>query len=630
MYLQNGKSALVASRVFSVHLIPFGARTVVNTPKAICYLHSEFHRTTVKHQFREDRQFPNSELWYNPTQLHSRFSTSFHYCTDKPSEKRNLSHNDNKTDKNSVDKSRVLKCMIENHSDPRQVLDYVEKKSDVTSIRKLSQILELCWNLETIDYGQSLYDEIVKRHGPKIAMFPSNEFLIEKMFQIKEQKKKDVSQYTPEVIVQLLNKLGCIGLRPKPEQLRDIVMPSIFDGNEIDPRDLFNLYKDCSKKQSSVQSRVRTSNDVFMNITMQYFLNITTVDDFKRAAHFSYHLRYFSFSPKWWYKALAKAFLRTKDQNSYITILGCSSSFVGNEIQTKNMRQNDTNAMMEDVQLFSSLNEIVSDLSEHHPCQAPDDVLIPILKELCDCKIGVPPIVTEKLRTSLKSDRDNLNHVLDQLEYYYEKRKDIWNRKQQNEFKQRLKTLMKFSREKSDLYHILKDPKNSAEEIISLEEYDRELSSRGRRRRLPSNKLLLAYVKAGRLNDADMYIKKIVEQGSVMIYQDTSRAYIKACIENNDLYKACDFVEFLPALEKTTIYLSSLTELSIALAKCGDHEKVVEIFESLDNNVIHFGKQEIKHAKEILDFYATNGCDEIYKKVRQAFDRLNIRIRNIE
>ena len=126
---------------------------------------------------------------------------------------------------------------------------------------------------------------------------------------------------------------------------------------------------------------------------------------------------------------------------------------------------------------------------------------------------------------------------------------------------------MKFSQEKSEFYHILKDPKTLDEDIILLEEYDRDRSNRGRRKRLPANKLLLAYVKARRLNEADMYIKKIVERGSVRIYQDTSHSYIKACIKNNDLYKACDFVEFLPALEGTTIYLASLS-LLLLLSNC--------------------------------------------------------------
>ena len=92
------------------------------------------------------------------------------------------------------------------------------------------------------------------------------------MLQIREKEKKDVTQNTPEVIIQLLLKLGSIGLNPNMYQLVNIVFPNIFDGNKIDPSDLFGLYTDCVFKDSSNQPRVYTSPTVFKNTILQYLL----------------------------------------------------------------------------------------------------------------------------------------------------------------------------------------------------------------------------------------------------------------------------------------------------------------------------------------------------------------------
>merc|ERR1711963_71452 len=132
--------------------------------------------------------------------------------------------------------------------------------------------------------------------------------------------------------------------------------------------------------------------------------------NFEHAAQLSLRWRR-SFHPKLWNMWLADAFLNTTDQNSLTTILGVSSSFVKTPDQKADItNESEMNAIMaKDISLFETLNVIARKSLKKHPDQRLNDVLVPILTELSENKIGIPESVIQTLKTTLDMNDDKLN-----------------------------------------------------------------------------------------------------------------------------------------------------------------------------------------------------------------------------
>merc|ERR1712223_1241062 len=189
-----------------------------------------------------------------------------------------------------------------------------------------SRILEQCSNLEDVKYGQSVYDEILKRYGNISTMTPSKNFLIQRVGRIRVQNMLDPPENVSDDIIQSVIKMGAIGLQIEPVQLAKIIIPNAIDGTKINPEDLFDMYKYsfAKLKESGTLDRKVNTPDQLANAIIKYTLNRRSISDLENTTRLIVRWKSLS-DPMLWNISLALEFIKTNDQDSLITILGLVS-----------------------------------------------------------------------------------------------------------------------------------------------------------------------------------------------------------------------------------------------------------------------------------------------------------------
>ena len=80
---------------------------------------------------------------------------------------------------------------------------------------------------------------------------------------------------------------------------------------------------------------------------------------------------------------------------------------------------------------------------KRNPKQRVTDVLVPILTDLSENKIGIPEGVIQTLKTTLDMDDEKLNKILNELQELYENRENVWIEKEGLEFQTNRRNLFK-------------------------------------------------------------------------------------------------------------------------------------------------------------------------------------------
>ena len=522
-----------------------------------------------------------------------------------------------------------LQAMIKNQSDPKLLLDYLEKiVGPHPDNEMLCRILEHCVESKNIQYGQSVTVEIKERYGDNSLFHPSDRFLIQQMGRIRIQNKLDSPHHVSDAIIQSVVDMGTIGLRPNIVQLSDHIISNALSGVATSPGELYDIYVDKfhESKDSSTKTQNLIGTNLFLNSIMMHLFKRPSQGNFEHAAQLSFRWGR-SFAPKLWNMWLADAFLITKDQNSLITILGVSSSFMRTPDQKANIENESdmiqTKIMTKDITLFETLNLIAMKSLKRHSNQRLNDVLIPILTELSENKIGIPEGVIQTLRTTLDMDDEKLNKLLNELQELYENRENIWNEKAVLEFQPARRKLFK-ENFPTKFSNALEDQENLPDDIRLLEKMDTFFVKKKLLNLRLSNKLLSLYATSFRFDDAEAYIKTVLERGHQNLFPRTCDVYIKACIENGNLEKGIQFFELVNAFPKHELFISTLTDFSVELAKEGKHDEIIKIFETHDRNNLIFPPFDKNPAVLIPNYYVDIGDDENYKKIVSELRRLKI------
>ena len=518
-----------------------------------------------------------------------------------------------------------LQAMIRNESDPKLLLDYLEKMVGSHPENEiLCRILEHCVESKNIQYGQSVSAEIKERYGDSSGFVPSDRFLIQQMGRVRIQNKLDSPHHVSEAIMQSVVNMGTIGLRPKVVQLADHILSNALSGEATSALELYEIYNDKihSLKDSSLKTQNFIPSHLFINSIMIHLFMRPSKGNFEHAAQLSLRWRR-SFHPKLWNMWLADAFLNTTDQNSLTTILGVSSSFMQTPDQkAKNTNESVMNVVMtKDISLFETLNLIARKSLKKHPDQRLNDVLVPILTELSENKIGIPEGVIQTLKTTLDMDDDKLDVLLNQLQEFYENRETIWNEKAVLEFETSRRKLFK-EKLPNKLSNALRDQENLPDDIRLLEKMDKFFDKKKSLNFRLSNKLLSTYATSYRFDDAEAYIKTILERGLPNLFPSTCDGYIMACMKNRNLEKGIQFLNMANAFPKHELFISTLTDFSIELAKEGKHDEIIKIFETIDRNKLIFPPNDKYRVASIPNYYVDIGDDENYKKVVSELRRL--------
>ena len=519
-----------------------------------------------------------------------------------------------------------LQAMIRNQSDPKLLLDYLEKiVGSHPENEMLCRILEHCVESKNIQYGQSVSVEINERYGGNSSFHPSDRFLIQQMGRIRIQNKLDSPHQVSEAIVQSVVNMGAIGLRPNVVQLSDIIMRNALNGVTTSPSELYEIYVDefHKAKDSSIKIQNLTPVRLFVDSIMNHLFGRPSHGNFEHAAQLSFKWRN-QFNPKFWNIRLADAFLDTKDQNSLITILGMSSSFMKSPEEKAKLASESAMDVVtaKDVSLFETLNIIARKSLKRNSNQRINDVLVPILTDLSENKIGIPEGVIQTLKTTLDMDDEKLNKLLNELQELYENRENVWIEKEVLEFQTNRRNLFK-EKFQDKLSNALKDQENLPDDIRLLEKMDRFFEQKKILKFRLTNKLISSYATSFRFDDAEAYIKTILERGHT-IFPKTCDVYIKACMENGNLEKGIQFFEVVNAFPRHQLFISTLTDFSIELAKEGKHDEIIKIFETIARNNLIFPPNHKNQAVQIPNYYVDIGDDENYKKILSELQRLKI------
>ena len=525
-----------------------------------------------------------------------------------------------------------LQAMIKNEYDPKVLMNYLEKiEGPSPNANICCRLLEHCADLENTNYGQSVYDEIVSRYLKDVELFATDNFIIQRVGRLRVQNMLDAPENTSNSIVQLLIKMGAIGLSIRAQQLSEIIIPNALSGTNTSPEELFSLYCEVLKEQDSfgIHPRNPIPPNLILNCLVRYLLFRESNDHFENAAKLCFRYKTIS-RPSFWNIALARSYLRTESLNPIITILGLSSSSFKKVDESSQDAEEEM--VKKDSDVFQTLNHILDSSPRYHSDKKPKELLLPVLKALSECKLGIPTNVIETLKSNLKNDADELNGLLSQLQDNYKNRKDIWTQEVIQEFQNNRRKIhnFKFNIDRSDSFTPISSnafikPEKLPTNLKGLEEVQAILDKKNLNNSLVTNKLLQIYIEEGKLDDADGYIKKILERGPIKIYPDTFDKYINACTKNNEFSRVFKFLELLPSFEQSLVFMTTYVDLSISLAKQGEHSKIIELFESVDANIFGNDKKANSfRATKIPNYYASIGDTENYGKILDVLRKATI------
>jgi hypothetical protein len=136
------------------------------------------------------------------------------------------------------------RSMIKHEYDSEVLLEYVEKLTGNPGTNMLSQVLECCVEHGNIDYGQSVYDAIMRKSGSTVAMNASSDFIRKYLSILRKQDTEECNRKEPDLALQFLVDMVAIGLRPLASELSREIIPAIMRGAESRPRQILKRYKD--------------------------------------------------------------------------------------------------------------------------------------------------------------------------------------------------------------------------------------------------------------------------------------------------------------------------------------------------------------------------------------------------
>ena len=173
------------------------------------------------------------------------------------------------------------------------------------------------------------------------------------------------------------------------------------------------------------KSTSHNATNLIANSVFRYYLDQENAETFENAVKLLF-TRKDLMRPAFWNMVLARCFLRSQSKDALITVFGlCSSSF---QSEKKSSSDTEHQLVKKDVILFQTLTHIVNLSSNFHSDQKPEEILLPVLNELSNHKIGVPEIVTKELTKDLENLSDEMHNLLIQLAKYHVNRKDIWTK----------------------------------------------------------------------------------------------------------------------------------------------------------------------------------------------------------
>ena len=170
-----------------------------------------------------------------------------------------------------------------------------------------------------------------------------------------------------------------------------------------------------------------------------------------------------------------------------------------------------------DVDLFQSLNHIVTLAPRYRPNTNLEDILKPVLEDMLDLKIGMPESVASMLKRNLEGCSDDLITTINQVEELYKNAQSYWTEETITSFLEERKKFnnTRISASRSDYIPMSSsgyiESENMPTDLKGLEKAQRVLEQKGKFNITLTNRLIGMYARSQQLDEADNRIKSILE-----------------------------------------------------------------------------------------------------------------------
>ena len=508
-----------------------------------------------------------------------------------------------------------LNSMIKNEYDPKSLMNYA-KQLQASQSNVSNRILEYCLEHGNIKYGQSIYDEIVAEFGENVIDPKNSSNFVRSRANFLQMQGSDPSDVSAATVEFLLN-MGAVGLRPLASDISQSLMPNMMLGKipGLVMKDVHEKTRDLL--DNGIQLRRPLPYSSLSNSMVMYLLNKEEKMAFGQAIGFITSLKVPT-KPHLWNTGLARAFLATDSRESLVSMLALCSSVIkkynNNEQDKPELR------VKNDEDIFLTLNQIIALAPRYLPnCQAPE-ILIPILRDLCEIKIGVPESITSMIQRNLNEQDPEFNSLLQQLKEIYDDN-TYWTKELAidliNQRKQYANTLIGSAR--PDFIDIDRNgqirPEQMPTDLQGLERVQRLLEKKNKYNMTVIHSLAMKYIENENMKKADDLINRYIYGKNFIVNIHLISKYVDGCIETSQLEKAEEMLKYATS-KSYHISLKSYVNLGKAMADQGKHAEVLEMFQCI--NITCVKQRGLGDIEDLMQHYITNFGEDHAKNILKA------------
>ena len=493
----------------------------------------------------------------------------------------------------ALDGGFLLRAMLESDSDVISILNSVKKIEAAASNKVYIENLVLeAANSRPERDCRELIEAIRKDQSLKLDIDINK--VAEKL--VREYKVDYDGKFSPDTLVAISENL-------KNLKAMDLPLPFSYIGNYLPAMlDLQN---------TSPLNNARQLRELIPSLNWSYVCNLVigallkgwTEENMTKAANFILHINVGHARPSNWKLSLATSYMKTQNVDLYINIIAGA---------LHNLKNDDKDLKKEIDALFGSLYHIRYNSRN-------DELLLPLLEELVNTKIGIPPsqgsVIYSLCTSSMCKD------LLETAMTDWENRDSYWTEQHEETF---LEERRDMSRTKVIKENALKYVGKRHDKADSKDKVPVDL------RKLISVQQELEKKSEVNGKIADNLIKAYAEQNEI----DKALVVLSYCQKNReDFFMSPSVLDILvekmieekrPTIDMVMnhmngeigrmIYISSLMNSLADLARQGQHEKVVSLLESFDPNLVLMERGA--NASSLLRVYSEMGDVE---KVEEIF-----------
>ncbi|XP_059094066.1 leucine-rich PPR motif-containing protein, mitochondrial-like [Tigriopus californicus] len=455
-----------------------------------------------------------------------------------------------------------------------------------------ARVLEVCVDLNKIEYGQSARDMIVEEFG--------NEALSAKHFALFTRRMVERME-TKDDVMHFLSKLGKLGIALDMSTVSNQLLKKILQSGRVS--------ETIEELRQVLQNRYGYT--WLCNSALQYLLNQHTENNLARAAEFMVFRCPKGISPILWNASLARAYLTTDNLHHFVAIY--SQCFVMN-ILSFHAAKDEMAAPRQLMNLQMTLIHLHSLAPRFSPDSPPDEVLGKVLDKLLENHLGLfgegadqlknnvsDPVVLKKVETLIEMGED--------AEYWTPERVADMQRKNRSLFSQSAK---RSPTDKSYLHN----------QKVRIEQLESEVSKSVDSGDPKTSAMFALCTKYNELLMPDKTVKLCQEH--ITDFKPNSslvRNTILTCLQKSQVSQAAEFVLFLNEND-VKVYKTSILDVIKELIKTGkDQALILNLVRILPNHMYELSTPYYLKLIDCLQAYnPVEQCDQIDEFVNAALE----------